>query len=64
LIGGMFHPTDNSKTIWLLLAVSPVLLSLCRGRILELEPQHDEESALDLVGFGAARVPSRSVSPG
>jgi hypothetical protein len=40
------------------------LLSLCRARILELEPQQGKESALELVGFGAASVPSRSVSPG
>lgn len=64
MIGGMFHPAVNSKTLWILLAISPVLLSLCRARIRELEPQRGEESAFDPLGFGAAGVPSRSVSLG
>lgn len=65
LIGGMFHMAQKSKTIWLLLAISPVLLSLCRARILELEPQLREESVPDLMNYrGGAGVPSRSISPG
>lgn len=64
LIGGMFGMAHRSKTMWLLLALSPALLSLCKARILEFEPQHTTEFALDRFGFGAASVPSRSVSAG
>lgn len=61
LVGGAFGMAHVSKTMWLLLAISPVLLSLCRARILELEPQRGREPGLDLVGFRAASVPSSGV---
>jgi O-antigen ligase len=32
LVGGFFHPTQNSKTLWLTFALSTVILSLVRER--------------------------------
>jgi len=39
MVGGLFGLAHQSKTMWLLLALSPVLVSLCRERVAALSEQ-------------------------
>lgn len=41
LVGGVFGMAQKSKTTWLLMALSPVVLALGRERIRELEPERE-----------------------
>jgi len=61
MVGGMFGMAQWSKTLWLVLALSPVLVSLCRARILELEPPHEDQVGFKSLDFRSAGSPSGSV---
>jgi O-antigen ligase len=68
LIGGMFHMAQNSKTLWLLLGLSPALLALCRTRVGELSamagaPEESESGPLPVLPGHGSSQPARHSLP-
>ncbi|MBW2312947.1 MAG: O-antigen ligase family protein [Deltaproteobacteria bacterium] len=46
LVGGMFHQQHRSKTMWLMMALSPIVLSLARERLEALRGPDEVEAPL------------------
>ena len=46
LVGGMFHQQHRSKTMWMVMALSPVVLSLARERIEALRGPDEVEASI------------------
>jgi O-antigen ligase len=65
MVSAMFHQTHQSKPLWTVLAMSPVLVGLIRARIEELGTVTRDEPSLfpafsDAAPLPAGRLPARS----
>jgi hypothetical protein len=57
MIGGAFGMAQKSKTTWLLMALSPVVLALGRERVRELGTAAQPALGPERLALGPRRVP-------